>query len=115
MTKKQYPNEIPFVFMGFTWVVKFLNIAGDCYGDTDSDQKEVRIYYKDRSTENVCETLIHELHHVVLFDLSDSIFHFESDRVYNKEENLVRLLSPRVFHLIRSNKKLMSFIGKELK
>ena len=115
MPKRLYPEEIPFTFMGFEWKIKFINITGDCFGDSDTDSKEVRIYYKGRSKQNVLETLLHELMHVLVFDTSDSIFNYDHEKMDNKEENAIRLLSPRFFHLIKDNVKLIDFVVKEIK
>jgi hypothetical protein len=113
--KPRYPTSIPFHYMGFDWEIKFIDIEATDFGETDSDQKEVRIYYKNRTSQNVIETLIHEIGHVVMFELADSIFHFEKEKVYEKEENLIRLTSPRLFAIIRDNPKLVDFILKKVK
>ena len=110
-----YPSCLPFRFMGFDWSIKFIDIEASDFGETDSDKKEVRIYYKNRSAQNVIETLIHELGHVILFEIGNSVFHYEIEKVYDKEENLIRLTSPRVLSLIRDNSKLINFIIKKIK
>lgn len=113
--KPRYPASIPFHYMGFDWEIKFIDIEATDFGETDSDQKEVRIYYKNRTEQNVIETLLHELFHVVMFELADSVFHFEKERVYDKEENLIRLTSPRAFAIIRDNPDLVDFIVKRVR
>lgn len=112
---KRYPDELSFRFSGFDWTIKFLEIDTDRFGDTDTDSKEVKIYYKGKSDQNIIETLIHELVHVAVFDLADSIFHFDVDDVDKKEENLIRLTSPRIFAIMRDNPKLVDFIVKKIK
>lgn len=111
----KYPNSLPFRFMGFNWNIKFIDIEGVDFGETDTDKKEVRIYYKNRTQQNVIETLIHELGHVIMFELANPVFHYEVEKVYDKEENLIRQTSPRVFSLLRDNHKLLSFIIKRIK
>jgi hypothetical protein len=101
--------------MGFDWVIKFIEIEGSDFGETDSDKKEIRIYYKNRSQQNIIETLIHELGHVIMFELANSVFHYEVEKLYDKEENLMRLTSPRVLSLLRDNHKLLNFIVKKIK
>lgn len=110
-----YPSDLYFRFMGFDWVIKFIEIEGSDFGETDSDKKEIRIYYKNRSQQNIIETLIHELGHVIMFELANSVFHYEVEKLYDKEENLMRLTSPRVLSLLRDNHKLLNFIVKKIK
>ena len=113
--KKQYPQVMEFRFMGFKWLINFVDIFNENYGETDLVAKEINIYYKNRTKQDIIETLLHELQHVMLFDLVEPIFHFENEKIDNKEENAIRLTSPRVFHLLRDNVKLMDFIVKEIK
>lgn len=115
MSKRRFPAEMEFHFSGFDWRIVFLDIEASDFGETDTDKKEVRIYYKNRSDQNVIETLIHELEHVIMFELADPVFRFEADRPHDMEENLVRLTSPRTFDLLRNNIKLMDFIVKRIK
>jgi hypothetical protein len=113
--KKRYPDKLPFKFMGFNWEVKFIDIETENFGITDTDAKTVHIYYKNKNDEAVIETLLHELEHVILFDMAESIFHYDSEKVHDKEENLIRLVSPRTFHFIRDNVPLIEFILKRIK
>lgn len=114
--KKRYPDSIPFHFMGFDWEIKFLDsYREDTYGVTSTDSKYIHIYYGKREDQDVMETLLHELSHAMMLDLADSIFHFEKIEVDEKEENLIRLTSPRIFSIIRDNPKLVDFIVKRIK
>lgn len=113
MTK--YPDTIHFKFHGFNWQLKFLNIQRDEFGITDTDKKEVHIYYKGHSEQNVIECVIHELCHVLMFELADSIFKHDAEKPYDLEENTVRLISPRLFALLRDNHNLMEFLFKRIK
>jgi len=115
MAKKRYPETLDFHFLGFDWEIKFIDIEATDFGETDPDQKEVRIYYKNRSNQNVIETLIHELEHVVMFELAESVFHYDAEKAHQKEENLIRLTSPRLFAILRDNIHLMDFIVKRIK
>jgi len=112
---KKYPESLPFKLLGFDWEIKFLNIETENFGITDTDKKIVHIYYKNKTPQNVIESLIHELHHVVLFEMADSIFKHEAEKSCDLEENMVRLTSPRVFSLMRDNIELMEFIVKKIK
>jgi hypothetical protein len=113
--KSQYPETLPFHYLGFDWVIRFIDIEAVDFGETDSDKKEVRIYFKNRDNQTVVETIIHELEHVIMYEIADSVFHFEKERPFDKEENLIRLTSPRIFALMRDNITLMDFIVKKIK
>lgn len=115
MTKLRYPTELEFKFSGFDWKIKFIDIAREEFGVTDSDKKEVHIYYKGHTDQNIVECLIHELEHVVMFEIADAVFKHEADKSYDMEENLIRLTSPRIFSILRDNIKLMDFIVKRIK
>ncbi len=113
--KRKYPESLNFDFMGFVWQIKFLDIETENFGITDCDEKVVHIYYKNKTHQNVIECLIHELEHVVLFDMAESIFHYDGEKIADKEENAVRLTSPRLFHLIKDNIDLFEFLLKQIK
>ena len=82
------------------------------YGKTDSHNKVVTIY-KCKNEEIVRETLLHELLHVVMEDKAEAVFNFESDtKSYDKEENLIRLISPVLMQLINDNPELWQFLSK---
>lgn len=111
----KYPKEVKFRFSGFDWSLKFIDLNREDFGETYLDRKEVMIYYKDRSTQDVAETVLHELLHVVFYDVADSIFHFDAESVHKKEENSIRVMSPRLFQLLRDNHKLMDFLSDMIK
>lgn len=113
--KKRFPDQIPFRLLGFDWVIKFLDIETDNHGITDTDKKIVHIYYKEQSDQNVMETLLHELMHVVMIDMADSVFKHDAEKTMDLEENMIRLTSPRLFELVRDNPKLVDFIIKKIK
>lgn len=113
--KPKYPESIPFHFMGFDWIIKFLDIETDNHGVTDVDAKIVHIYYKTQSDQNVLETLLHELMHVLMLDMADAVFKHDAEKPFDLEENMIRLTSPRLFSIIRDNPKLVDFIIKKIK
>lgn len=97
----------------FTWTINWsTDTAEELFGKTDHSTKTVTIYKCDNE-EVTRETLLHELLHVVLEDKSDAIFNFEADKKdYDKEENLVRLVSPVLMQLINDNPELLKFLSK---
>ena len=82
----------------------------DCFGKTDIGSKTI-IIYKHDSLEIERETLFHELLHAALDDKIDAIFCFDNDRkIDDKEENLVRLLSPSLMQILSGNPKLQNYL-----
>ena len=113
--KPRYPEELDFKLSGFDWKIKFLDIETDNFGITDTDKKTVHIYYKDKTDQVIMETLLHELMHVVMFEMADAVFKHDVEKPYDLEENMIRLISPRFFSLVRDNPKLVDFIVKRIK
>jgi hypothetical protein len=101
-------------FSGFEWKLMFLDIESENFGITSTDTKTIHIYTHGRDKQTILETLCHELHHMILFDLVDSIFHFDAEKLASKEENLVRLSSPRLFHFLKENKEFCRWLLKNI-
>ena len=97
----------------FNWKIKWSEeTAEELYGKTDHTTKTVTIY-QCASDEVTRETLLHELIHVVLEDKVEAIFNFDPDKKdFDKEENLVRLVSPALMQLINDNPELVRFLSK---
>ena len=115
MSKIKYPDKLEIKFSGFVWTIKFLDVIGESHGLTFPDDKIVQIFTKNKTDQNILETLTHELEHVVLFDLSQAIFGYDVENLGAKEENLVRLTSPRVFSIVRDNLDFMDWYIKAIK
>ena len=82
--------------------------AGDCFGKTDTTIKTI-IIYKQENEQVEKETLLHEILHAALEDKCESIFNIEGS-VNEKEENLIRLLSPAIMQIITDNRQLCQFL-----
>ena len=95
----------------YTWTIIWSDeLPEQAFGKTDTSTKRVTIY-KIENEEIERETLFHELLHVALDDTADSIFNYEPDKKEcDKEENLVRLLSPQMLQILTSNPKLASYV-----
>ena len=105
-----YPRT--FVSGNFNWKIFWHedgNSGKDLFGETDVDSKEIDIYIKNRSLEAVKDTLLHELLHVCLEDLVPVISSMDKPD-YDKEEALVRFLTPRLFQMLNDNANLKDFI-----
>ena len=68
------------------------------------EKKEDMKFYKQDNEQVEKETLLHEILHVALEDKAEAIFNLD-EKVKNKEENLIRLLSPSLMDILE-NKKL---------
>lgn len=97
----------------YTWKIFWSEeLADEMYGKTDSSIKTITIY-KCANEEMIRETLLHELLHVVMEDKAEAVFNFDPDKKeYDKEENLIRLISPVLMQLINDNPELVRFLSK---
>ena len=95
----------------YTWTIHWSEETPDeAFGKTDTTQKRITMYKMDNE-EIERETLFHELLHVALDDMAEAIFGYELEKKdSDKEENLVRLLSPQLLHILTSNPKLASYV-----
>ena len=86
--------------------------AEEMYGKTDTHTKTITIY-KCKNDEITRETLLHELLHVVMEDKAEAIFNFApAKKEYDKEETLIRLISPVLMQIIIDNPELWQFLSK---
>ena len=95
----------------FTWkIVWAKEKADEMFGKTCTVNKTITIYAHENS-EILRETLFHELLHVVGEDKYESIFNFEQEKKeLDKEENLIRLLSPALMQVLCDNKDLSRYL-----
>ena len=94
----------------YTWKINWTSEKADeTFGKTDMNRKTITIYKQDNE-EIDRETLMHELLHVALEDKVDSVFDNVEKRNDEKEENLIRLLSPVLIQILNDNKKLTKYL-----
>ena len=104
------PKPTKFKSGYYTWKIKWSDEKADeAFGKTCSSTKTVTIYKQDNEQVEK-ETLLHEILHVALEDKAEAIFNLD-EKVENKEENLIRLLSPSLMNILE-NKKLSNFLFK---
>ena len=96
----------------FEWTIYLSKEKADeMFGKTDTASKTVTIYAcESRQIER--ETLFHELLHVALDDKAEAIFGFEPTdaKSYDKEENLIRLLSPAFMEILTRTPDLARYL-----
>lgn len=90
----------------FTWEVFFQPDVED-HGQTDFDRKRILID-SDLSTEGQKETLFHEILHASMEDCA--AIKLEYDKKEDREEDVIRHISPLLMLYITSNKWLREFI-----
>ena len=109
-TKRKTKRPTGFKANGFQWEIKFLDLDHDNFGETDKEKKIIYIYTKNHTEQIIVETLIHELCHAVIDDMADVIFHLDYDKNVDKEEQLIRLLTPRMFQFVQENGHVLKYI-----
>ena len=97
----------------FTWKIIWSEEAvSEMFGKTDEVNKTITMY-KHSNKQAERETLFHELLHAVGAEFYESIFNFEQDKKeIDKEENLVRILSPLLMQVLSDNKDLARYLFK---
>lgn len=94
----------------YTWkIIWSEEKVEDCFGKTDIGTKSIVMYSQDNS-EIERETLLHELLHVALDDKCEAIFGYEGGKLEDKEENMIRLLSPVMMQILSDNPELHNFL-----
>lgn len=79
----------------------------DTHGQTSLETKEI-IIYKSPNLEAMRETLQHEIMHVLLEDIPTTIKEIGDEE--KMEEQLIRLLSPRLMSLAQDNPDIAKFL-----
>ena len=97
----------------YSWKIVWSKEKTDeMFGKTDIGTKTVTIYKQDNE-EIERETLFHEILHVVGEDKYEAVFSFIVEKKdWDKEENLIRLLSPALMQVLSDNKDLARFLFK---
>ena len=99
------PRKIKIGF--YDWKIEWAKEkAEEMYGKTDVMTKVITIY-KSPNPQIERETLFHELMHAAGEDKYDSIFQFSGG---DKEENLIRILSPLLMQVLADNRDLSRYL-----
>lgn len=97
---------------GFSYSIepsKFSTV--EVMGETCTDTKQIRINSHNNSLETLQDTVLHECLHALLEDIMESIDSIE--KVDDKEEQLIRLLTPRLRSFICDNPEWIKWIWKK--
>ncbi len=109
MKQKMAPQPKGFIFYSQPWKIKWFAEKNECMGITYRNLNEIHIFTAELTPETIKETLLHELLHVVLTDVIPCLTGTGKD-ADDAEESLIRLISPRLWSLLTSNKELREFI-----
>lgn len=93
----------------FDWEIKYLDVEGDLHGDTDKDKRVIRIFTSSSTEQVIKDTLLHECLHVVFEDITETAFKMDA-KADEIEEQMVRLITPRLHSLFTDNEELREYI-----
>lgn len=93
----------------FEWNIKYLDIEHDNHGETLKGSREINIITRHAKESMIKDTLLHECLHVVLEDIVDTVVRID-DKSDVIEEQLIRLLTPRLLELFANNKSLKDYL-----
>lgn len=99
----------------YTWkIIWSEEKADECFGKTDIGSKTI-IVYKHDNKEVERETLFHEILHAAMDDKCEAIFGYDSGKLDDKEENLIRLISPVMMNILCENRELQNYLFRRRK
>ena len=93
----------------FNWSIKYHSSPSEMHGETHRDTKTIDIFTKDYDEQVIKDTLLHECLHVVFEDITDTVFRMEA-KSEDIEEQIVRLVTPRIHSLFTDNEELREYI-----
>jgi len=107
MAKRKRPTA--FKMGTFNWDIKYHTNPSDVHGETNKDLRRIDIFTEGYSEQILKDTLLHECLHVVLEDIIDTTSKIE-DKSDVIEEQVIRLLTPRLHALFMDNEDLREYI-----
>ncbi len=95
----------------FDWTIKYLDFECDDFGETYLSTKEIHIFLRKCINEQVLkDTLLHECMHAVLEDVVETTSKMSESKPEDVEEQIVRLVTPRLHELFTNNPELRDYI-----
>lgn len=107
--KASFKRPDKFTLGTFEWTINYLDVEHDNHGETLKDTRELNIITRSKSEQVLKDTLLHECLHVVLEDIIDTAVQIEN-KPEIIEEQVVRLLTPRLHELFTNNIDLRDYI-----
>lgn len=93
----------------FNWKINYLDVEHESHGETLMDTREINIVIRHKSEQVIKDTLLHECLHVCMEDIIDTTTKIE-DRAGVVEEQIIRLLTPRLHSIFSDNPDLRNYI-----
>ena len=93
----------------FDWTIKYLDFESDLHGDTCKDTKAIRVFVHGYTEQVIKDTVLHECLHVCLEDIIETTSKIE-DKPDVVEEQVIRLLTPRLHELFTNNEELREYL-----
>jgi len=93
----------------FTYKVTFVTILPEAVGHSATDVGEIQVS-ESQTEENQRSTLVHEILHAII---GQGLREFLREPDPKFEEQIVALLEPRLFGLIRDNPKLIDYLQEK--
>lgn len=107
MAKSKRPTK--FTLGVSNWEVKYFDMEHDLHGETCKDTRRISIFTHGYSEQVIKDTLLHECLHVALEDIIDTTCKIE-EKPDVVEEQIIRLLTPRIHELFTNNVELREYI-----
>lgn len=105
----KYPKILKTSGQNYTIIIN-KSTADKNMGETDRDASTIELWVGGGiKAERVRETLLHEILHIAFEDVVDIV---SASRVppFEAEENIIRIVSPRLFSILLDNPEVLSFI-----
>lgn len=98
----------------FDWEIRYHTSPSDLHGETSKDTRHLDIFVNGYNEQVIRDTLLHECLHVCFEDITETVVKMDAkpDEI---EEQITRLLTPRIHSLFAENADLRDYIfGKTL-
>ena len=95
----------------YDYKIKYIETnSADSHGQSSTDNKDI-IVFNNGNAQVVRETLLHELLHVIMEDVTTIVFpDLKEEDADRAEEAIIRLISPRLMLFLKENKHFTRFI-----